>query len=265
MRPPLTERVLVPGGSFVMGATALDLKRAALSCQRELLGALCDEEGLRAIFVAEAPAHDVTLSPYAIDRTEVSVGAYTRCVDAGACPPPETERHDPRFDAPDLPATNVDWSAAVAFCTWNGGRLPTEAEWEFAARGPEGRTYPWGNVYSPYLCNHGAFARDATDATDGFAGLAPVGSFPDGATPLGILDLAGNAGEWVADYYDTDPQGFGYDASSQVDPKGKKFGVAHVVRGGSFADGAAWQRGTARAKSLGASPTVGFRCAADVW
>ena len=133
-------------------------------------------------------------------------------------------------------------------------------------RGARGRgaRVPVGRRLQPISCNHGSFAADCVDATDGFAGLAPVGAFPDGATPLGVLDLAGNVSEWVSDYYWTDEKGFGYEAASQVNPTGPKFGAFHVVRGGSYLEGAAWLRGAARSAALGPSPTVGFRCAASV-
>jgi formylglycine-generating enzyme required for sulfatase activity len=255
----------MPGGSFIMGSSPADLKRAELLCQQEAFSLMCNEEDVRRSFLAEAPAHEVTLSPYAIDRTEVTVRAYTRCVEAGVCAPPARGSHDARFDRPDLPVTYVDWDAATTFCAWSGGRLPTEAEWEFAARGPEERQYPWGNVYNPLLCNHGAFAADRTDATDGFVGLAPVGTYLDGATPLGVLDLAGNVAEWVYDRFDPDPQlGFGYEPASRVNPKGPRSGALHVIRGGSYLKGAPWVRGAARDGALGPSPIVGFRCAADV-
>ena len=207
----------------------------------------------------------MTLSPYAIDRTEVTVAAYSRCVAADVCPPPAGGAHDPRFDRPDLPVTFVSWEAAATYCQWADGRLPTEAEWEFAARGPEQRTFPWGNVYNPYLCNHGSLAADPMDRRDGFDYLAPVGSFPDGATPLRIQDLAGNASEWVYDRFDqTDERGFGYPPSPQVNPTGPKFGSVHVIRGGNYTDGAIFMRGTSRSPAFGPSPTIGFRCAADV-
>ena len=106
--------------------------------------------------------------------------------------------------------------------------------------------------------------QDETDASDGFVGLAPVGSFPDGRTPLGILDLAGNAAEWVADLYDLDANNLGYSPQPQTNPKGASSGIAHVVRGGSYADGAAWMRGAARSTVLLRSPQVGFRCAYEV-
>jgi sulfatase modifying factor 1 len=263
LRPPLQGRVAVPGGSFVMGSSPEDLRRAESLCSKEQLGAQCDDDRAKFLFLAEAPAHEVTLSPYEIDRTEVTVAAYARCVAAQACTPPTEGASDPRFNRPEFPVTNVDWDAAAAFCTWASGRLPTEAEWEFAARGSERREFPWGNVYNPYLANHGAYAADSSDATDGFVGLAPVGSFVDGATPLGLLDLAGNVSEWVSDFITRDAQGFGYDEASQVNPKGRPGGL-HALRGGDYLQGAAWLRASFRTDGLGPSPTVGFRCAADV-
>jgi sulfatase modifying factor 1 len=265
LRAPATGRVLIPGGTFTMGSTALDIKRAGLACQQEPLGVRCDD--IKIVFLSEGQAHEVTLSPYAIDRTEVTVLAYGQCEAAGACAARAHGERDPRFDRPELPVTYVDWDAAATFCKWAGGRLPTEAEWEFAARGPSGRPYPWGNVYNGFLCNHGSFAPDPFDASDGFLGLAPVGSFPDGATLSGVLDLAGNVAEWVADFYGADPNTLGYSGKSQVNPRGPA-GVLHVVRGGSYEDGAVWMRGTSRMPSSGPKPgpsaTVGFRCAADV-
>jgi sulfatase modifying factor 1 len=265
LRPPLEGRIAMPGGSFVMGSSPLEIERAMLSCKSEQLGVHCEESAeIQHELRAEAPTHEVTLSPYAIDRTEVTVAAYARCVSAGACRAPTRGTHDPRWNRPDLPVTYVDWEAASTFCAWAHGRLPTEAEWELAARGTEERAYTWGNIYNPYLCNHGAFASDPTDATDGFTGLAPVGSFLDGGTPLGVLDLAGNAAEWVQDRYNPTPEGFGYDSASQLNPKGPPFGVGHVVRGGSYLEGVAWMRGAARRRGVGPSAEVGFRCAADV-
>ncbi len=265
LRPGVSGRVWIAGGSFIMGSSPADLDQAMASCRRELRGIQCDRRP-KFEFLAEAPAHEVFLSPYEIDRREVRVDEYLRCTTAGACAAPSFSPGDPRFDRPSLPVTHVRWEDASAFCAWTGGRLPTEAEWEFAARGPSSRQYPWGEIYDPRLCNHGAYADDDTDGTDGFFGLAPVASFPDGATPLGIVDMAGNAAEWVSDFYDVDPEtGFGYPHASQINPTGPATGVLHVIRGGSFRDGAAWMRAASRRPpdSSLISPPVGFRCAAD--
>ena len=262
VRLPPSGRVRIPGGRYVMGSTPTEMMRAVALCKREVFRSRCDD--IATAFRAEGVAHEVTLSPFLIDRTEVTVADYARCVAAGACSAPGYLPGDARFDRPALPVTSVRWEEAGAYCRWAKGRLPTEAEWEYAARGTASREFPWGMNYNPHVCNHGAFANDDTDKTDGFVGLAPVGSFPDGATPLGVVDLAGNAGEWVEDVYDIDENGFGYAPKPQTDPHGPKNGGFHVVRGGSYSDGAPWMRAAARGvTSLARAPFVGFRCAAD--
>jgi formylglycine-generating enzyme required for sulfatase activity len=254
--------VRLPAGNFLMGSTAADILDAIRLCQREQRGSLCEK---LSSLQAEGVAHEVYVDGFFLDRTEVSLGAYRRCVTAGACAPAATPPGDPRFDHPDLPVTWVRWEDAHAYCEWRGGRLPTEAEWEYAARGPTGRIFPWGKHYNPFVANHGAFADDETDGSDGYAFLAPVDAFPDGATPEGILNLGGNAAEWVADFWgDVDDAGNGYPRKSQVNPKGPSQGVFRVIRGGGYVDGPHFLRGAARRMLvLGRASFVGFRCAWD--
>ncbi len=259
-------RVRIPAGTFMMGSTPVQMAKAIALCEREVFASACREERFIALVRAEGTAHPVTLSSFDLDLTEVTVGDYARCVSSGACAPAELGA-DARFTSPDFPVTHVRWGDAEDYCHWAGGRLPTEAEWEYAARGTDGRTFPWGDIYNAHLANHGAWADDRTDATDGYVGLAPVGSFPDGATPLGLLDMAGNAAEWVADVLQLDRFGnpVGYDDTAEVDPLPKTVGGGpHLVRGGSFEDGATWLRGASRDYDLlPRPPWVGFRCAAD--
>jgi formylglycine-generating enzyme len=266
LRPPLAGRVRVSGATFRMGSSQVEMQAAIGMCEHEVLKTLCSEPGLQNGIRAEGYAHQVQVDSFDLDRTEVTVEGYRRCVSAAVCPSPAFPPGDFRYDRPLLPVTHVSWQDAVTYCGWVGGRLPTEAEWELAARGVEGRVFPWGNGYNAHLSNHGALAQDETDGSDGFVNLAPVGSFPDGASQLGILDLAGNAAEWVLDLFDTDDENFGYPETPLgkplVNPKGPQTGMGHVIRGGSFAEGAAWVRGAARGKmNASRAPTVGFRCA----
>lgn len=267
LRPSLERRVRIAGGRFVMGSTPSEMVRAVKLCEREPLGARCGGVGddVGPWIRAEGHAHEVTVADFDLDRTEVAVRRYGRCVTAGACAPASYPSGDARFDNPDFPVTHVRWEDAVAYCTWIGGRLPTEAEWEMAARGRAGHTFPWGDLYNPHLANHGAWADDPSDARDGYAGLAPIGSFPDGATATGLLDMAGNASEWVADWYDRDEEGYGYSRGAQVNPKGPAFGqLGHVIRGGSYREAAHWLRTAARRAWPYASREIGFRCAYDL-
>lgn len=257
LRAPGPSQVLVRAGTFTMGSSDAEFAEAIGACRVEPRRDDCKDE----MFAAEQSAHEVYLDDYWIDRTEVTVARYRRCVADARCDLPPFAEGAERFDQPDLPAALVTWNDARRFCAWAGGRLPTEAEWERAARGLAGRRYPWGDVYNPFLSNHGAFGLEELDARDGFLELGPVGSFRDGRTPDGIDDLAGNVAEWVEDWYASE-----YPKASAANPRGPDTGDHRVLRGGSFVNGRPWLRGAAR---NGAPPAtrlswVGFRCARDV-
>ncbi len=257
LRAPATDRVYVRGGVFTMGSDPLEIAYAYALCKTEPQGDACRVE----VFEDELVPRHVSLSDYLLGRREVTVAEYGRCVETGLCSAPPLAAGGKRFDLPDYPVTMVSWHDAATYCRWAGGRLPTEAEWERAARGTVGRRFPWGNVYNPFLLNGGRFSVDAFDDRDGYAELAPVGSFPLGRTPDGIDDLAGNVEEWVADYYAP-----AYPEADEHDPVGPDTGDEKVLRGGSFAHGRAWQRGANRAHDLPSSRRYwrGFRCAWSV-
>jgi len=255
--PPF-ERVHIQASTFLMGSAQSEVQAALEACNAEPLGEteICEKRE----YANEMSDHEVYLSDYWIDRTEVTVERYRACVATGVCSELPYAAGGARFDVPDLPAVLVSWFDARRFCGWAGGRLPTEAEWERAARGSAGHRYPWGNVYNAFLANHGRLAWDELDDSDGFLELAPVASFADGATADGVHDLAGNAEEWVADFYAPS-----YVEASVVNPRGPAAGDERVVRGGSYAHPRPSLRSATRGHSLADERRTwrGFRCAYD--
>jgi formylglycine-generating enzyme required for sulfatase activity len=253
LKTPAADAILIRSGTFTMGSDEAEIAHALTLCQHEQDHDDCVQE----MFAYEYRPRPVFISDVWIDRTEVTVARYRQCVAAGRCREPPYAAGGERFNRPDLPVVLVTWSDASGFCAWAGGRLPTEAEWERAARGLAGRRYPWGNVYNPNLSNHGRLAYDELDPDDGFIELAPVGSYPDGRTPDGIADLAGNVEEWVGDWYQE------YPVMSEWNPRGPDSGDERVIRGGSHHHARPWLRGASRGHDLPSArrPYRGFRCA----
>jgi len=228
--------VWVPGGSFVMGSTDADIQYAI--DELDANGDWMDDE---------QPAHRVELSGFWIGKTEVTVGQWQSVM--GSAPGDQA--------GDDHPVVNVSWEDCVEFCEKAGLELPTEAQWEYAARGPDGRRYPWGDEWEEdRLCwrkNQGPGGRTFP------VGTFPVGSFPSGASWCGALDMVGNVSEWCADWYDAN-----YYASSPArDAAGPSGGTRRVVRGGSWDHYANLCRAAIRGyyDPAGRSNSVGFRAA----
>jgi formylglycine-generating enzyme len=207
-----SEMVWVPAGSFLMGASAEEI--AAIPTE--------PPDFTAASFGDEKPQHEVRLSGYWMYKYEVTVEQYSRfCEETGRDMPTPPEWGWKSSH----PIVNVTWSDASAYAEWAGASLPTEAQWEKAARGTDGRAYPWGDNWDISRCANSVAKR--LNSTE------PVGSFPSGASPYGCMDMAGNAAEWCRDsyrsqYYSKTPPG------GWVDPQGPEKGNAWVVRGGSY-------------------------------
>jgi eukaryotic-like serine/threonine-protein kinase len=225
-----TPRIDVPAGSFLMGSES---------------GAL-----------DERPVHRVSGPGFVMDRYEVTNARYAECVKAEACAAPALTSSFKRpayfaaAEYADYPVVHVSWSQATSFCAWAGGRLPTEAEWERAARGTaDSRAYPWGD--SAPDCNKANFGGCVGD-TD------RVGRRPAGQSPYGAFDMAGNVWEWTADWYEA---GY-YSRSPDKEPSGPDAGHLKVMRGGCWVSGASSLRATCRKAELPGlwAPNVGFRC-----
>lgn len=245
------EQIFIPAGEFLMGTNDKDAQH--------FLG--------NGVAYPEVPEHTIYLDGYWIDKYEVTNARYEICVEEGACTPPwvnfsntrEEYYGNPEFD--NYPVIMVDWWQASAYCEWAGGRLPTEAEWEKAARGTDGRKYPWGN--DPItgelanFCDKNCTREHANPGfDDGYADTAPVGSYPNGASPYGVMDMAGNVWEWTS----TVPELYPYDPNDgREDPDG----YYHIWRGGPWSNGTWWIRSTLRYKSVPKYwyENLGFRCA----
>lgn len=243
-------QVLIPAGTFNMGG--VDPQASA----------------------DEKPVHQVTMKQFWMDKVEVTNGMYALCVKAGACRFPQELKSDTRdayyTDAQyvDYPVVYVTWLQAKTYCEWAGRRLPTEAEWERAARGDDFRIYPWGDqLPDANRTNYNNLVGDTTR----------VGSMPAGASPFGIFDMSGNVAEWINDIYDPNYYASGIAANPQG-PGSLSTVFNHVVRGGTFQDVEMNIRVSKRSSVLGSnpnatidtpewlgtySPKIGFRCAAD--
>jgi formylglycine-generating enzyme required for sulfatase activity len=203
----------------------------------------------------EQPIHRVDLNAFYIDKYEVTVSRYARFLQEQRPEQPFLWKQAAQRDY-DKPVIGVDWYDAQEYCRWAGRRLPTEAEWEKAARGTDQRTYPWGNE-APTR----AHANAGRTKWIGYETLTKVGTQSRGYSPYGVTDLAGNVWEWVADRYDE----IYYAASPLKNPQGPTTGPLRVLRGGAWNNDAATIRATNRAAyHPGARRNdVGFRCAMD--
>jgi serine/threonine-protein kinase len=242
------DQVLVPAGSFMMGS----------------------EEGEE----DERPVYKVVLDAFWIDQTEVTNAQFASCVAQGVCQPPSvssTYTRDQYYgneEFADYPVIYISWFGASDFCGWAGGRLPTEAEWEYAARGPESLTYPWGNTFDGQRLNHCdmncPFDFADHSVNDRYEDTAPVGSYADGMSWVGAHDMAGNVFEWVNDWYRRDYYGTLTNANQATEnPQGPVEGESRVFRGGAWFSNSYNARSSVRGYS---QPDVrpnflGFRCA----
>jgi formylglycine-generating enzyme required for sulfatase activity len=221
-----TALVGVPGGTFTMG----------------------DQNGEP----DEYPERSVSVGSFRLEKFEVSNAQYRACVAAKACDPAPW-LDDANLGKDDHPVVGATWLDAERYCAWIGRRLPTEAEWEYAARGPDLRKWTWTGAFDPKRAN-------TQGAADGYALTAPVASFGEGASPFAASHLCGNAAEWVADYYDPTYHRTG---AGTTDPTGPTSGRERVVRGGSYRDPSHLVRVSARRAQIPteADNTIGFRCA----
>jgi eukaryotic-like serine/threonine-protein kinase len=202
------------------------------------------------------PEHTIVLDAFWIDQTEVTNGMYAKCVSDGSCQKPEKSSSHNRVSYfedsqyADFPVVFVNWYEADAYCKWAGRQLPTEAQWEKAARGTDGRIYPWGaKVANNDLLKFNNLQGDTEK----------VGSYPAGASPYGALDMAGNVWEWTADWYD---EAY-YSSSPNQNPEGPVYGYARVNRGGSWSEDISLVRSFYRRglSIIDSSNNLSFRCA----
>lgn len=245
--------VYVPAGEFEMGSDEQEVDFALQLCMEY------DTNCRRPYFSVEQPVHTVVLDGFWIDKTEVTNSQYRQCESAGACGELGCEGEVLLGDG-EYPVVCMTWDQAAAYCEWVEARLPSEAEWEYAARGPEARRYPWGDDFDGTVLNYCDVncTLDKRDEKfdDGYTRSAPVGSYLGGASWVGALDLAGNVWEIGADRYGS------YSADLQTNPTGPLSGNRRVARGGSWHTSPDHVRSALRT-NIGADQFVdhaGFRC-----
>jgi formylglycine-generating enzyme required for sulfatase activity len=250
--------VFVPGGTFQMGSTEDQIQAAIALCQENY--SPCN----RWYYQREGPAHTVMLDSFWLDQSEVTNAQYRQCVEEGICSAPlSCNKGEPTYPDPDKadhPVVCVSWANAQAYCEWAGGRLPTEAEWEYAFRGESGTIYPWGNTFDGTMLNYCDVNCDSSHADlrydDGYPRTAPAVSYLQGASWCGALGMGGNVLEWVMDWLGD------YPTEAQTNPAGPGTGSQKILKGGSWFSPPVYSRGAARGS---AEPDIrfdyiGFRC-----
>lgn len=263
--------VLVPAGSFEMGSTPEEIDSGFEMCQQ---AADNNAECQRSWFEDEAQNGDNTQTfnePFWIDRTEVTRAQYQVCIDAGIC---EKTPDSDYSTEDDQPINRVTWFQAQTYCEWREARLPTEAEWEYAARGPERFIFPWGNEFDGSRANHcdsncgdadwaSSYTYVNEENDDGFAMISPVASYPEGASWVGATDMAGNVWEWTSSLYEDYPYN---EADGRERDTGDSTDVLRVLRGGSWINFNKKLLDTLyrlRGNSGDWNKGFGFRCARD--
>ena len=253
-------------GNGPLGGLAIQITTAAVTKTPSPITKVSEKDGMEQVYVPagaftmgsnenydeEQPVHEVYLDGYWMDKFEITNAQYAKCVSAGECTNPSNTRYYENSQYVNHPVVYVSWHNANDYCTWAGRRLPSEAEWEKAARGTDGRVYPWGNESpSASLLNYNSNKGGTTE----------VGSYPSGASPYGALDMAGNVWEWVTDWYGEDY----YSKSPAENPTGPSSGDRRVLRGGSWDVNDRSVRSASRSwgSPVNSIYNVGFRCASS--